>query len=327
MPDNMITEHALEGVEVSREEREQTTMDMLARAQQRRAEERAKPTNYGVPFDLLTPKQRMTLRAKHDISRSIYEHLMKYLQPGSGDPAVGSHLEAHGKAVVGRTLRDMPAPGRGTIPANVLEVINSFLRPATVSWRELLRAFVTRTIKSKPQRGMRRISKARAALRLRFAKQLAALKRMPLFPGTERDNTYRIVYVLDTSGSMGVADLQAGLSELQHIQKVSDGIEITVLYVDAGVGKSYKIGTYDEIDYALTGRGGTDFEVAFQYIKERGLKPDVVIYATDGYAPAPTTRLGCPTIWLLTPHGASVMEGVPGHITLQMRDYQLGEVP
>jgi hypothetical protein len=186
MPDNMITEHALEGVEVSREEREQTTMDMLARAQQRRAEERAKPTNYGVPFDLLTPKQRMTLRAKHDISRSIYEHLMKYLQPGSGDPAVGSHLEAHGKAVVGRTLRDMPSTGRGTIPANVLEVINSFLRPATVSWRELLRAFVTRTIKSKPQRGMRRISKARAALRLRFAKQLAALKRMPLFPGMTR---------------------------------------------------------------------------------------------------------------------------------------------
>lgn len=286
---------------------------------------RKRLTAYGVPFDELTPRQRMTLQAKHDIVRGIQEHLFDYLMENANDPAAGKHLEESGKHVIARVLRDMSAAGRSSIPANVMEAINAFLAPATVSWTELLHAFVTRTIKSKPKRGMRRPSKPRAAMRMRFAKLGGILPRLPLFPGVERDATYRIVFILDTSGSMSIDDLRAGLSELQHIQKCADGVKITVLYVDAGVGKAYDIGPNDDIDWELVGRGGTDFETAFAYIKEHNLRPDVAIYATDGYAPPPTTRLECPTIWLLTPHGAAVMEGVPGHLTLQMRDYQLGE--
>jgi predicted metal-dependent peptidase len=52
--------------------------------------------------------------------------------------------------------------------------------------------------------------------------------------------------------------------------------------------------------------------------------PDLLVYCTDGYAPPPTVRIPIPTVWLLTPDGAPVMREA-GHITLQMRDYQLGE--
>lgn len=295
----------------------------MSRAQMKARKE--ENTVYGVPFDALTPRQRMVFQAKHDIVKGIKDHLADLLSKGANDPATAKHLDEHGKSIVRRVLRGLSDKGRGTLAGEILELIQAFLRPPAVSWRELLRAFVARTLKSKPKRGMRRISKPRAALRLRLAAQMDALSRLPLFPGSERDNTYWIYYVLDTSGSMSAADLQAGLSELQHIQRVTDNVRITVLYVDAGVGKEYEIDSNSQIDYEITGRGGTDFETAFAHIKASGARPDVVIYATDGYAPRPATRLNCPTIWLLTPHGASVMEGVPGNITLQMRDYALGE--
>ncbi len=50
--------------------------------------------------------------------------------------------------------------------------------------------------------------------------------------------------------------------------------------------------------------------------------PDILIYCTDGYAPAPHTKLPIPTVWLITPRGQPVMKEA-GHITIEMKDYQL----
>jgi predicted metal-dependent peptidase len=104
-------------------------------------------------------------------------------------------------------------------------------------------------------------------------------------------------------------------------------MEIHVLYVDAGVGKHYTVGPYDELDYGIVGRGGTDFEVAFAYVADHGGHIDLMVYVTDGFAPRPTTKLPCQTIWLLTANGQSNMHDQPGHTVLQMRDYSVGESP
>jgi len=76
----------------------------------------------------------------------------------------------------------------------------------------------------------------------------------------------------------------------------------------------------------MTGRGGTDFDPGFEHVlnlcRSHDNAPDILVYCTDGYAPAPTVKLPIPTVWLLTPHGRPIMNEA-GHINIFMKDYQL----
>jgi predicted metal-dependent peptidase len=154
------------------------------------------------------------------------------------------------------------------------------------------------------------------------------MKRIPVFPGIKHSNKYTMVYAVDTSGSMGIAELQSGLNELQHVQKSDSDIQICVMYCDTRVCTEYWIGANNEIDPELTGRGGTDFNPIFERVAELlrtpDKAPDILIFCTDGWAPPPTIRLPIPVVWLITPRGKPVVEEA-GHITIEMRDYQLGE--
>jgi predicted metal-dependent peptidase len=78
----------------------------------------------------------------------------------------------------------------------------------------------------------------------------------------------------------------------------------------------------------MTGRGGTDFNPIFEKTMEllssSDKAPDILIFCTDGHAPPPRIRLPIPVVWLITPRGKPVVEEA-GNITIEMRDYQLGE--
>lgn len=160
-------------------------------------------------------------------------------------------------------------------------------------------------------------------------RRLSMLRRVPPFPGIKHSNKFTIVYAVDTSGSMSSNDLRLGLSELQQLQKADSEIKIIVMQSDARVAHEYTVGCNDEIDFKIYGRGGTDFEPVFERVKEllgsTENAPDILIYATDGYAPQPTIRLPIPVVWLITPTGQPVCKDA-GHITLVMKDYVSGEM-
>ena len=61
--------------------------------------------------------------------------------------------------------------------------------------------------------------------------------------------------------------------------------EISLIQCDTQITKvsKYKKGT--RID--IKGRGGTDFRPVFNYIKKKKLSPNVLVFFTDGYGPAP----------------------------------------
>jgi predicted metal-dependent peptidase len=272
-------------------------------------------------------------RIKQDLLKAVMDHLQEYISDAS-DPARGAHVDAHGKAIIRAATQQYKQSGRGTLPGYLEEIIAQLLRPPTVSWTEILHNYVVNALRGRPKRGNTRVSNNKAAMvmalkrsaeklpTLENFRRLAIAKRTPLFPGTERDKRFTIVVVRDTSGSMSTDDLAEGLAELLHIQKSWPDIELILLDVDAAVCCETRLGPTTPIDYSLVGRGGTDFEPAFQYIQDNVAHCDLVVYMTDGYAPPPTTMIPCMTIWLLTATGRSVMEGVAGHITIQMRPYQ-----
>jgi predicted metal-dependent peptidase len=257
---------------------------------------------------------------KNHLGKAILEHLFEYIKDAT-DAAQGPHLDNHGRRIVRSAVRSYKKEGRGTLPGGLEELVNRFLAPPTVSWTELLKAYCVNAQKSKPLRGFRRISKSRAATQKYLAshagdtpraRALSVLsKRIPLFPGTERDIRFEVYFVVDTSGSMSHDDLAVCLSELQHVQKASSDMVIHVLYVDCTVNKEYVLNSEDKLDFTMVGRGGTDFETAFKYISESSNHCDLVVYATDGHAPQPRTRLECQTIWLITKGGKHIMDGQP----------------
>ena len=127
------------------------------------------------------------------------------------------------------------------------------------------------------------------------------------YPGTTTDPTFDVVFALDTSGSMTAEELLLALSEVQGIQKASEKMSIRVIECDTEICKEYTLGPGEKPDLDIKGRGGTEFNPVFKRAKE--LKPDCLIYATDGYCSLPpeSLRVDCPVIWVITPNGV-----VPG---------------
>ena len=300
------------------------------------------------PYSQMSPEE---LQSKVDqldeIDKEVLKMLLSSMQSHAMlDSTNSQDGEAHQLTEHGRELIKAAAQAqkksRGTLPGHLEELIKHMLLPPTVPWTQFLHNLVQRTRQTKKERGMARPSKIISAMRkyaqIETAKaegketpllrRLQKFKRVPPFPGIKQNNKYTIVYAVDTSGSMSHKELAVGLSELQHVQKSDSDVSICVLYADTAVCKEFWIGPNDTIDASLTGRGGTDFDAVFEHVQKlmgsSEKAPDLLVYCTDGYAPPPTVRIPIPTVWLLTPDGAPVMREA-GHITLQMRDYQLGE--
>jgi len=288
------------------------------------------------------------LKGMNPVDRKILDMFLqaqqahKHWDQGDGGETDAHKLEGHGRQII-KDAVDSHKKCRGTVPSHIEELIRKMLMPPTVPWTQFLHDIVVRTQQTRKERGMARPSKVLAALvkqaylwekdseneeRVDLIKRIQCLKRTSVFPGIKHERKFTILYAIDTSGSMSTKELEKSTSELQHIQKSDPEIRIQVIYADADINKIYEIGPHDEVDYDMSGRGGTDFEPVFEktleLINHIDKAPDILIYATDGYAPAPVTKLPIPCVWLITPGNKPPCEDA-GHIVLEMKDYQLGE--
>lgn len=230
---------------------------------------------------------------------------------------------------------DDHSKARGTLPGFLQELIDKMLEPPKVPWTQILRDRVINTKRWKWKRSIARPNRRKVGVAemLKAKKDLKEEEAIFLlrginppspFPGRAKDRSFTCVFCMDTSGSMGAKELVIALSELQYLQKADKDIEITIIEADVAIGKEYTVGPTTELNYQLTGRGGTDFNFALKRARE--LKPDICFYYTDGYAPAPEieNRVACPMVWLISP-GGKIPDTNWGYV-LEMRDKFEGEV-
>jgi predicted metal-dependent peptidase len=156
-------------------------------------------------------------------------------------------------------------------------------RSPRVDWRRSLRLFASSSYRTRVVPTMRRMS-----------------KRFQEFPGIRISREQRVAVVLDTSGSIDDRTLETFFVEIHGIWRT--GAEVVVIECDAAVQRTsiYK-GTRPT---GVSGRGGTDFDPAFRWMRERRRgKFDVCIYLTDGFGPAPDIRPPYPLLWVVTAGG------------------------
>ena len=192
----------------------------------------------------------------------------------SADELHGPHNRASTDIAITRTAQAVK--DCGDAPAGLRRWAEERLRPE-VDWRRALR------------RSLRRVSAAAAGRddftwRRPSRRAHAAGDDTLLLPGTARA-AGRVSLVVDTSGSMSQADLDAALAEIGGIVEAS-GAPITVYACDAEVAAT-ALGVESAAAVELAGGGGTNMCAGIDAAVAARPRPDAVVVATDGYTPWP----------------------------------------
>lgn len=124
-------------------------------------------------------------------------------------------------------------------------------------------------------------------------------------PGPEH-----IIAVVDTSGSMSDDDLSQVLSELDRLRSVTN-CRLTLIQCDAKLQQVEEYEAFEWVDFERTeiiGRGGTSFIPPFEWAEDRirneGMRPDALVYLTDGFGFFPRQAPPFPVLWIVTRFGS-----------------------
>jgi predicted metal-dependent peptidase len=155
-------------------------------------------------------------------------------------------------------------------------------RDGHLDWRHVLRRYVGETLGS--QHAMTRPPRRYPEL-------------VGIVPGRERrPHRPQIMAVIDTSGSISDEMLEMIDGELRRL---AQDHEVIVVECDVVI---QKVAKYRRLE-VVNGRGGTDFRPPLEGPFLQRYRPDVVVYFTDGYGPAPENAPSVPVIWCLVPEG------------------------
>ncbi|MBA9004961.1 vWA domain-containing protein [Thermomonospora cellulosilytica] len=219
----------------------------------------------------------------HDCGSGAHGRPTPWEDPGAA-PKVG---EVEAQALRRQTAEAMRAHerARGTLPAGWRRWAEQVLEPV-VDWRQVLRGAIREAVAwagGAVDYTYRRPSRRTAAMR---GVVLPSLRR-PL---------PRVGVVIDTSGSMGDAQLAAALAEVTGVLREVGvrGNRVAVLACDADVQAVTRICSAGQVGQVeLGGGGGTDMRVAITAALAMPERPQILVVLTDGYTPWPAESPSC----------------------------------
>lgn len=176
------------------------------------------------------------------------------------------------------------AKQQGNLPASLDRLITDLLNP-TQPWREILRRFMTERSNDdfNWNRPNRRLISSGLYLPSRYSVE-----------------TGDVVVVIDTSGSIGEKELNEFGGELNGIIQDLRPRKTYVVYCDASVNSVDEFTPEDPLILRAVGGGGTDFRPPFSWTEDKGIKPQALVYLTDGYGTFPDMEPAFPTLWAIS---------------------------
>jgi len=195
---------------------------------------------------------------------------------------------------------------QGTIPAGIQRLIKD-MRKAKVRWEKLFHRFVGSAFAKDDY------SFTRPNRRFDMNETYMPSLRSPIIGD--------IVFAVDTSGSMGDEDLAQIVAELKKLNGFVE--KITVMSCDAAVHEVVEINKMEDVVGKITlgGGGGTDFRPVFDEVQKRGIRPEVLIYATDTYGTWPDKAPQYPVMWVSTVTEDAASK-CPWGYTIYMNNYE-----
>ena len=179
-----------------------------------------------------------------------------------------------------------------------------------IDWREVLREFVVTTCTGSDystwQRPNRRYVSAGVYM-----------------PSGISESIGELVIAIDTSGSIGQAELSRFLTEVKEICDTVHPDKVRILYWDTQVcgDEKYEMHELDDLVKSTKpkGGGGTMIECVPEYMTKEGVKPQACIVLTDGYLGGSWGKWACPILWCIIDNEGTVPD-VGTHVHVKSRE-------
>lgn len=197
-----------------------------------------------------------------------------------------------------KEAKESAEKGQGVIPHKLQQYLDELFAAPKISWKQVLRQFVSNSVKSGRKASWKRESR-------RYGGEQK---------GKIADRTVSITIAIDTSGSIDDGMLTEFMNEVKAIQQCYKS-DMTVIECDARVQKVYKLKKFEKLDRDVKGRGGTDFAPVFKWVKEKAIRTDCLIFFTDLAGSFPDRKPSYPTLWAYYNTGWGGPSNVPfGHV-------------
>ena len=236
-------------------------------------------------------------------SQTVYNMLREEGDGGGSGGGEGEGFDDHdwesGEAMsqeeieqIGKDINQAIRQGQlmaGKLGGNQSRELGSLIEPK-VDWREQLREFVSSTAVGKDISTWQRVNRR-------------WLQHDTYMPSTITESVGRIVVAIDTSGSIGTAELSKFLSEVQGICINAMPEKVDLLYWDTDVA-AHEVYTQEQLAKLTSstkpaGGGGTDVACVSKYLKDNQIKPECVIVLTDGYIYGDWGTWNAPVLWTI----------------------------
>jgi predicted metal-dependent peptidase len=119
-------------------------------------------------------------------------------------------------------------------------------------------------------------------------------------PGVVREGVGEVAIAVDCSGSVSARQLRLFEAEVRSILEGQRPERVYVLYFDAVVQKVETYEAGQRIDLNPVGGGGTEFGPCFEWLDERSIRPQTLIFLTDLYGLFPPSAPSYPVLWAST---------------------------
>lgn len=194
---------------------------------------------------------------------------------------------------------------RGHLPAHIEQLIQEALLPPRAPYYQIIRNLVRGSRLAKFRRHPTRINRKRT-----YTFIIGKKNNIPVispFPGRTRDFSFKIVIIIDTSGSQGPPDIGEALSGVKNMIENDHHCIVHVIECDTIIQKEYKVKRISDIDYKVKGRGGTTLYPALKRARE--IKPDISLIFTDGFCEnvneISRVKLPRKMLWIISENGTS----------------------
>ena len=160
-----------------------------------------------------------------------------------------------------------------------------------LDWREELQAVTTG---ARWQQSLNQVIRSSGKTHLTWTRKRNS-RRYGTPPGIRIRHRGHLAIILDTSGSMSETTLTAFLSHLPRLRRTHT--QITLIEADHHVRRVTT--NLQSVQKDWQGRSGTAYQPALDYAAKR-VRPELVLYLTDGEGLSPIWKYPCPLIWLIS---------------------------
>jgi len=159
-----------------------------------------------------------------------------------------------------------------------------------VNWRDVLRDFITDTCSGNDY--------------CTYAKPDRRFLQYDMYmPSGVSDQVEELVIAIDTSASIGGAEITSMLSEVRGICETVPPKRVRILYWDTEVCRDevYELSQLSELVQSTkpSGGGGTSVECVPRWLTDNNVSPQACIVLTDGYLYGGWGDWSCPVLWCI----------------------------